>query len=205
MKKISVALNEKSIAQAIKEIEAYQKRIQNLIPDFLIACANEIKTLANRAIDGLDYDESIKSEMKNWDDPKLSNDKKSVLLQNSSEKATYIEFGVGQVGETQSKFAGRKEAKEAGYEYDVNNHGDDGWTFRIKKDKGIDIPEKYRETKREYTKQRNKRGEWVEANPPALEITTRGAPATSFLFNVFMNFCDKGEYAKIWKRLTKDL
>lgn len=191
--KIKVQLNAKSIDKAIKKIEAYQKRIENLKPDFLKACAEKVAELANNNISEYEYDAPIIAEIKSGWRTKKGDTENSIILYNESEKATYIEFGVGQVG------AGtHSEADEAGYEYDINAHGDKGWRFPIGEDDNLDLREPY------YTQafQTRKSGKYGGAY---FVIKTKGEPATMFLFNAFMDFKDRELYKDIWNKLVKDL
>lgn len=184
-------LNLKTVDEAIKQIEAYQKRVANLIPDFLKACAEAVRDKANSYIENFGYDSETVSAIQNgWQPIKKGN---PVVLENAYDKAVYIEFGTGIVGSNES----HEQASESGYEYDINAHGERGWSFVVSSDEmadGVDLPEKYySKSKTDHT------GMWFA-------IRTKGAPATMFLYQSAMDFfeVDKG-HERIWKELTKDL
>lgn len=183
--KIKVQLNAKSIDKAIKKIEAYQKRIENLKPDFLKACAEKVSELANNNISEYEYDAPIIAEIKSGWRTKKGDTENSIILYNESEKATYIEFGVGQVGAgTHSK------ADKAGYQYDIHAHGTKGWGFYVDEGDSLDLRQPY------YFDFYKGDKFW---------IWTKGEPATMFLFNAFMDFVDRELYKDIWNKLVKDL
>lgn len=184
-------LNLKTVDEAIKQIEAYQKRVANLIPDFLKACAEAIRDKANErllfeamslGLSGLLLNDITSS----WETEQTSDS--SIILRNTSKKAVYIEFGVGTIGGSNE----HTQASEAGYKYDMNAHGDEGWTFWVRNNE-IDIGTEYRESEKTH-------------RDGTIEIHTQGQPATMFLYQSAMDFfeVDKG-HIRIWKELTKEL
>lgn len=183
--KIPVKWTTKSIDKAIKEVERYRKHLVNLIPKFLDRCADRVIEIANQKIELFDFDNQIISGIQNgWQKTKGNN---TLLLENTNEKAVYIEFGVGQVGATSK----HKNASDAGYEYDINNHGQEGWGFYLDADDGVDILSGLYQD------------EYVGGN--RLHIYTKGSPATMFCFNAIMDFIDNKEFVPIMKDLLKGL
>lgn len=181
-------LNLKTVDEAIKQIEAYQKRVANLIPDFLKACAEAVRDKANSYIGNFGYDSETVSAIQNgWQPIKKGN---PVVLENAYDRAVYIEFGTGIVGSNEA----HEQASESGYEYDVNAHGEKGWSFiQDIDDLMVDLPHGKYKTH-------------LDEKRHIAVIRTSGAPATMFLFQSAMDFfeVDKG-HERIWKELTKDL
>ncbi|MCM1440075.1 MAG: hypothetical protein NC131_12865 [Roseburia sp.] len=181
-------LDLRTVDKAIRRIEQYQKRIEELIPEFLKRCAEVVRDKANDFIDGLGYDEATKTALKGgWKPIKKDN---PTVLENAYDKAVYIEFGTGIVGSGQS----HEMASESGYKYDMNAHGEKGWRFNITSDEwadGIDLPDAY------YSKSNlGHTGMWFT-------IRTKGAPATMFLYQAASDFMDYKLYKRIWNELTK--
>lgn len=184
-------LDLRTVDKAIKQIEEYQKRVQNLIPDFLKACVEAVRDKANNYIGNFGYDSETVSAIQNgWKPIEKGN---PTILENAYDKAVYIEFGTGIVGSNEA----HEMASESGYAYDVNAHGEKGWSFVVSSDEyadGVDLPEKYyKKGKTDHT------GMWFS-------IRTKGAPATMFLYQSAMDLfqVDKG-HERIWKELTKRL
>lgn len=185
MKQIKVGYSEKSIDEAIKQLRKYQKKIENFIPDFLEACANKVIELANQNIEKYEFDSEIISGIQSgWTKKKGEN---TLLLENTNNKAVYIEFGVGQVGAQSS----HDDAEKAGYRYDINNHGSEGWGFYLNEGEAVDILGGLYQA------------EIVGGN--RLHIYTKGSPATMFAFNALMDFKDNEMYVDIAKQLLKGL
>lgn len=177
-------LDLRTVNKAIKQIEQCQKRIQTeLIPEFLKRCAETVRDMANNIISGLPYESEIISGLQNSWKTETSDDGKVVTLINDYDKAVYIEFGTGIVGKTQS----HKEAKEAGYQYDFNAHGQEGWTFWLRGN-AMDIPQSSVLSEKEH-------------KDGSTEIHTTGAPATMFLYQATTNFIEYKVYKRVWKEI----
>lgn len=195
--KINIGYSKQSIDKAIKQIEEYSKHLVKLIPKFLERCADRLIELANNSLDqrAADIDSGVLSLIRaGWEIEKGSatDYENSVKLVNKSDKATYIEFGVGQVGaENQPNIA-----SQVGYDYNRptkykkldEQSGKMDWWFRAK-DGEVDIAPKYILAKSENTG----------------GIKTAGQPATMFLFNAFMDFVEIKAYVPIWNELIKGL
>lgn len=177
--KITVGLSPKSIDKAIKQIEWYRKHFVRLIPKMLSRFADRVAELANEKIEGFDYDaETIAGIKSGW----VKEDSEGgllVTLSNTYEKAVYIEFGVGQVGAEKS----HENAEKAGYQYDINSHGNKGWEFYIG-DEPLDL-------------QRGYYYDIYKPNQNKFLIWTKGSPSTMFLFQAAMDFVDKKEFVPI--------
>lgn len=185
--KINIGYSTKSIDKALKKIEEYRKQIVNFIPNFFQACADKIIELANNNLDNTDYYADVKEEIKSHWQP-IRKEKNSYILENTSEKSVYVEFGVGMVGEVSP----HKNAEEAGYEYDVNAHGNKGWSFIVWYDDMIDLP------KGSYKFGYNKKNDYFI-------VRTKGAPSTMFVYQALQDFIDGEMYVDIAKQLLKGL
>ena len=192
MKIIEVGLSKSSIEKAIKDIEQYQKKINDLIPTFFEKCADAISNLANRRLSSTRFEEGIIADIESsW-----KFDKENLILENTSNKAVYVEFGVGQVGGEE----GHPAAQEAGYQYNIPSNykrwdtrtGQTVWWFSAPIG-SVDIidDDKYR-----LDSFRGGKG---------VVIKTAGQPATMFLFNAVQDFIDSEKYKEIWKELIKGL
>lgn len=194
--KIPVGYSKQSIDKAIKQVEEYQKRLKSIIPSFLTLCAQRIVEIANQNLDrdggSLGIGNGIIAEIKTgWEIQPVEEKGKgySVSIRNNTDKATYIEFGVGQVGANEP----HENAQKAGYGYDLNNHGNRGWSFFIHTNdlRDIDIGKEYRD---------------IEiARRSGVEIITRGQPALMYAFNAIIDFKGNKEFLPIIENLLKGL
>lgn len=194
--KINIGYNTKSIDKAIKQIEKYQKRLKSIIPGFLTLSAKRIVEIANENLDrdggSLGIGQGIIAEIKSgWEILPVEETANgySIPIRNNTDKATYIEFGVGQIGASEP----HKNATEAGYGYDLNNHGNWGWSFFVHTNdlRDIDIGKEYRDIE--------------VVRKSGVEIVTRGQPALMYAFNAIIDFKDKEEFLPIIKNLLKGL
>lgn len=181
-------LDLRTVDKAIKQIEEYHKRVQKLIPEFLKRCAEAVRDLANRRLEGIGYDSELVSQIKNsWS---IKDDDGIVTLVNLHDKAVYIEFGTGIMGETNS----HEQASEAGYRYDVKNHGIKGWNFVYDPTVGLDVLGLEEENFTRLTKGK-KAGMVI--------VHTIGTPASMFLYQAASDFVDYKLYKRIWNELMK--
>ncbi len=180
-------LDLRTVGKAINQIEEYQKKIRELIPEFLKRCAEAVRDLANQKLGGYGYSGALISEIQNSWSIDDSTDGVVTLI-NSHDKAVYIEFGTGIVGSGDA----HEMASKSGYKYDVNGHGEKGWRFiRFADVADVDLPDgRYTEIKGDHT------GMWFL-------IHTKGAPATMFLYQAATDFVDYKLYKRIWNELVK--
>lgn len=195
--KIPVKWTTKSIDKAIKEVEKYRKHLVKLFPKFLERCADRLIEIANNSLDqrASDIDSEVLATIKaGWEaqKPIQTTNGCSIKLINNSDKATYIEFGVGEVGgQSENASVGRN----AGYEYNLASKakttdkktGQTVWWFKADGN-SIDIAK----DRRLYESESG----WIK---------TAGQPATMFLFNAFMDFVESEAYLPIWNELAKGL
>lgn len=180
--------NPKSIRNAIDALKrAKVTLVDKVVEEMVFECCRAIQTRANANIAVADLGENVKNDIqKGW---RIWKTRRGYTLSNEAEKAVYVEFGVGIVGEGKP----HPDAITAGYEYDMpsDSKGVDGsWAFFTNKE-DLDLPVSaldahnwYRQTE---TDKRNR-----------LLIFTRGTPATMFLHNAILDFVESSEPKSIW-------
>lgn len=121
MPKITLKLNEASIAQAIKEVRAYQKKVERLAD-----------TLTHRLTEqGVSLAQLNASYMNIYDTGELMRGIESQykgkvgFVVSTATHSIFCEFGTGIVGAENP----HPEVAIAGWRYDVNNHGELGWWY----------------------------------------------------------------------------
>jgi len=175
MAKIKFELSSKSINAAIKQLKQIQKQIRTSIQDEFIRLSlvwirdNAIERLNSEPFDGI-----IKSKI--IDSFSIETLFGIGKLINTSDKAVYIEFGVGAIGD-----GSHPNANEAGYEYNLasdNKNSDGSWTFTRRITAGIDI------------KEENRLNSVQEGGGEVLRITTRGQSGSLFMYNAAMDYAN---------------
>ena len=176
-KRIEISLSTQSMAQAVKEIEKLKGAIERARIDFIKL---SVDWLLKRASDNIAV---------NY--PDFVNDFRTAItgnlgiLETTEEQMTYIEFGTGIVG----KSSPHELADENDYQYDVNAHGEKGWTFTHYADNKLDVKESNIISR----SKGNHSGLWKK-------IRTRGAEAERFMFNALSDFYNGGVYGQIYKQ-----
>ena len=141
---IKIKLSTSSISKAITELQALKVQLSSTNMLLESACYRIIE-LANLRVDSIDgLSQEIKDGIKiGWARPAISGN--FAIITNTNDKAVYIEFGVGIVGEQVS----HPNASMTGYEYDVDSpykkntkFGDRTWFFGVGPDEAIDIRQK---------------------------------------------------------------
>lgn len=121
MPKIKLKLNDASIAQAIKEVKAYQKKVERLADNLTHALTEQGVSLAQLNASYMNiYDtgelmRGIESQYKG----------KVGFVVSTATHSIFCEFGTGIVGAENP----HPEVAIAGWRYDVNNHGELGWWY----------------------------------------------------------------------------
>lgn len=118
---IRFTLDEVEIDRAIREVEAYKRR-------FLAKCENLVKELAAQGaeiarvqvaqLDAI-YTGDLQNSIGDYFSPKTG----VGIIRADAYYAIYVEFGTGVVG-SQSPHPAPQ-----GWQYDINNHGDEGWVY----------------------------------------------------------------------------
>lgn len=185
--KIKVELNQKSIKEAIKQLEAQKKVLTDVaIPEYLKRSAEWIKNRANEILSLADIGDDVKSKISSrWDIKRISTN--HIVLFNSYYKAVYVEFGVGIIGQT----AKHPNADMTGYEYNVESEhkfGQGHWRFHVSDESRIDVPDEAIIYK--------------DVDEDGLSIVTQGTEGVWFLFNAVEDFKIIAQ-KKIWEEIKK--
>lgn len=128
-KKINVSLSVSSLENAIKELKQIKSNIRNINREIIKESLSWIQNRANKYLEERvgKYPNSANVGM-DWH-IKLIKDNKGgnfeYQLINKNDLACFVEFGTGLVGSEEE----HKLAEKLNYQYDMNNHGEDGWEF----------------------------------------------------------------------------
>lgn len=189
--RISIGLNSKSINKAIKQIEKVKKLYsEKMVPDLLKSCAEWLINRANELLLQTDIGENVWTDiMGSW---KIIQKDNTVTILNTSDKAVFVEFGVGIVGQESP----HENASKAGYKYNVpsdykyagEHHDNDTWRFYVSDETEIDLIDGSYEP-------------W-ETQSGRLKIITRGSPSVMYAYNALVDLRDYG-VAKVWKEIKK--
>ena len=127
--KIDIALDPKSIKEAIKKLKSVKYLMPKMVQEFTEEVAKWITNRANDYIKNSDLGSLVKAEiMGGWNYEPIVG---GIKVVNRAEKAVYVEFGVGIVGQSQA----HPEASKEGYEYNVKSRAKflgGSWSFRGK-------------------------------------------------------------------------
>lgn len=138
--KIQVSLNRKSIKNAIKQLNKAKKQLQGeMLNEFYKKCFNYFVSQANFYLISSGIGDLVIAEIQSsWNYERTLNGAK---FTNDAEKAVYVEFGVGIVGEGNK----HPNAEQTDYQYNVPSKSkfpiDDAWRFKAYEDE-LDIPQK---------------------------------------------------------------
>lgn len=207
MKHITVTLTEKSIRDAIKQLNSYKQSIITMTDKWLEYIGNFIIDRARYYIESSDIGTVVKDKLKSSFHCEVSNNVARITnnlnlvrrVRDKLEKvpvAVLVEFGVGAVGASEK----HPKAESAGYEYNVpspskyagQHHDDDTWRFISYDSEELDLPIGSYES-------------WDMASG-ANKIITRGAKGVHYAYNALVDARvelskPNGEFAKEWKRL----
>lgn len=194
--RINIDLSKKSIENAIKQINAVQKKVQTDLPRvYLEKCVAKIIELANQNLMITDIGSEVKALIQSsWQiSPVVGN---RIVLSNNAEfesgknLAVFVEFGVGIVGQ------GNKHtlASEANYEYNVLTDAKDqfgNWVYTLDGGESrMNIESNYYES---------------ENTASGLRIKTQGTPATMFLYKAWKTFETSGAYKTLWEQAKAEV
>lgn len=175
-KRIEISLSIKSMTQAAKEIEKLKSAVEKARIDFIKLSVEWLlkRASGNIAINYPDFAGDFRTVVAN----------NLGIVETAEEQMTYIEFGTGIVGKSNP----HELADENGYEYDVNAHGEKGWTFTYYADNKLDVKDSNIISR----SKGNHAGMWEK-------IHTKGVEAERFMFNAFSDYYNGGVYRQIYK------
>ena len=184
MSTIKINFDVKSLKQAIKEVEKIQQKLYISVPKrFLTLCADWVINTANEKIRSLNIGaEVIVDITSHWRQVELSSN--SIRVINDSDKAVFIEFGVGRVAKSKPHPLSNSE----NYQYDIKNGKKDRngeWHFKLENLEGIDLVYGYYRADFD-------------------NVSTKGSPANLYLYNSLMDLISSGAYKLLWERAKKE-
>lgn len=120
---IEMTLDPKSIAQAVKEIEACQRQLRDALEALVRELAKQGAEVAKMQVASFDAVDSgeLYGSIYGYYDP----DSRIGYVIAGAPHAFYVEYGTGIWGQLNP----HPEAAQAGWEYDVNGHGAQGWYY----------------------------------------------------------------------------
>lgn len=183
---ININFDKKSIQSAIKQVKEIQTKMQKEVPNvFVNKCLVWVKNKANEYLSSLPMESLITSDiMARWE---ITITNGIGRLVNTSDKAVYVEFGVGKVAQGNP----HPNASLEGYEYNIQNGKKDyknRWRFMVDENEGIDLLMDYYEE---------------EPRKDKLLITTSGSPANLYLYNSAMDLISTSVYKTLWQETLK--
>lgn len=193
--KIPVSLNVKSINKAIEQLKKAKEQLQgDMMNDLLIGCYRWFIDKANGYLELTQIGENVKSGiMSSWS---YIINEKTMTITNTHDKAVFVEFGVGIVGE-QSK---HKNAQEAGYKYNVSSSAKDEngtWHFWTNAP-DLDIPQSQLiSSSHIYRPETRKDGSVYRQR---IYAETQGAESVMYAYNALVDLREYGA-KEIWEKI----
>lgn len=192
--KINIELNQKSIEQAKKQLLYVKKVLPLMKNDFLEDVAMWLIDRANMHLNNSDIGENVKIDIRNgW---VYNFTPTGIQISNSTEKAVFVEFGVGVVGQSDA----HPQASAEGYEYNVDTRAkqDDGsWHF-FSNEADLDIPKSAIDYGVNGHGERNR-----------MSIYTRGAKGVWYAYNAIVDAqmelsqANGGEIGALWDKAKR--
>ena len=195
--KINIELNQKSIEQAKKQLLYVKKILPQMQKDFLEDVAMWLIERANMYLNNSDIGENVKIDIRNgW---VYNFTPSGITISNSTEKAVFVEFGVGIVGQGNA----HPQASAEGYEYNLPSpykyagkyHDEDTWRFTKQSTEDVDLPKGSYET-------------W-QMGSGALKIITKGAKGVWYAYNAIVDAqielakANGGEIRALWETVKR--
>lgn len=189
---IHIELNKKSIQEARKQLIRIKKIFPQMVKDFLEDVAMWVIDRANFHLNNSDIGENVKIDIRNgWEFDFTNN---GVLITNRTQKAVFVEFGVGIVGQSQA----HPNASAEGYEYNMyspykDRKGTGTWIFKSQMD-NLDIPQDQAEFIQD-------EGDYI--------VITRGTKGVWYAYNALVDArmelakSGGGEIGAMWDKIKK--
>lgn len=184
--RIKIELNQKSINDAIKQLEKAKKQFSGVMLDeFYKECYKFFVEMANFYLVGSGIGDLVIAEIQSsWNYVPITTPYKGVRFVNTADKAVFVEFGVGVVGESNK----HPNAVATAYEYNKPSNKkiiDGSWVFKSYEEE-LDIP-KEAIISHNYD---------VEGK---MRILTRGTKGCFYAFNALEDL--RREIPSIWKKI----
>lgn len=186
--KITFGFDVKSINKAIDAIKNVEKQYnEQIVTELLNGCSRWLIGRANELLALTDIGWEVKNGIMNgWS---VVQDENVATITNTDDKAVFVEFGVGAVGDR----AEHPNAHRAGYLYDLPTRPKDeqgGWHFDVNDEAELDLPETAI-LSQDYN-----------AFNERLEIYTRGAKGAMYAYNALVDLHDYGA-REVWEQIKK--
>lgn len=186
--KITVNLNQTSVRSAIAKLQKAKSQLPTMLNELLMQSCEALIVLANQNLEWVGIGDAVKEKIKLSWSYTVKNGVATLI--NEYQKAVYVEFGTGIVGEENP----HKMASSAGYEYNVDSPYKDEqgrWTFYADLEE-LDLPIKGDDRADiTYFNEPNR-------NSTRMLIRTSGAPATMFVFNAILRFKSEKHGKTLW-------
>lgn len=188
--KISVALNKKSIKNAIQALEKAKKQLEReMLDDFYKRCYEYFVGQANFHLLSSGVGDLVIAEIQSsWNYERTLNGAK---FTNNAEKAVYVEFGVGVVGQENQHTNANNLGNNYQYnmpsesKYDGKYHDKNTWRFYANDKRAVDLVDGFYE-------------EWSTKNGD-IKVITKGSPAIMYAFNALEDL--RLYMPKIWEEI----
>ena len=200
--KLQVELNPKSIEQVLSKLKKakYQSTKGTLIKEYLEYVCLWIINKANWYLELADLGELVKLEIRNGWEYDITID--GAKITNRTDKAVFVEFGVGIVGQQNP----HPNAIVDGYEYNkpsMAKSSDGSWSFFANTNE-LDLPTNALLAHNWYYGSRGKQGEGGKR----LFVMTRGAEGVWYAYNAIVDAKEEmknpnGDFAKEYKKLLE--
>ena len=185
--KLEIGLSRESINKAIKALRNEEKRLNSqMIPDFLIECCKWFINRANKYLDKSQIGQNVVNGIKDsWSYSVLA-DKKTARVVNDNNKAVFVEFGVGLMGQS----IPHPNAKSEGYIYDSHERtasGNPYWVFNVDSEEDVDMQQGYI---------------FKNAKDGGLWIITKGSWGELYAYRTLMDFSLEKKVLKgLWTKI----
>lgn len=189
--KINIELNQKSIQEAKGKLLYVKKVLPQITRDFLEDVAMWLIERANMHLNNSDIGENVKIDIRNgW---VYNFTPTGLQITNSTEKAVFVEFGVGVVGQSQA----HPQASAEGYEYNQDSpakDNDGSWHF-FANEADLDLP-----------KSAIDYGLNGKGSQNRMAIYTRGAKGVWYAYNAIVDAnmelakANGGEIGALWEK-----
>lgn len=174
--KLNLTLTAQNIQLLKNQVQKMQKQLENeMFIDFLNVCGDWFVAQANTYVEQSGIGSNVKAEIKNGWERNIKGT--TITLTNATDKAVFVEFGVGRVGSMMPHVNAQKE----NYEYEIGSRilSDGSWIFEIDSDENVDVE--------------------LINNRTTHTVRTFGSRAVMYAFNALQDL--KLQMPKLWQQV----
>lgn len=189
--KINIELNRKSIEDAKKKLLAVQKKLKDgtIMREYINECCKWIVERAKYYVTNSDIGENIKQDINShWKIRFISEN--NAVIENDSDHAVYVEFGVGLMGQ----MIPHDNANEAGYRYNLPSAHKNGdyWVYSVQNEADVDMHPGYKSV--------------IDEKTGRTWIITKGSWRVMYAYQAIVDAKEElrkknGEFAKMWNKI----